>query len=168
MPSPTRTSRTAAPLAASALLALDGCWFASARSGAVIEHERVVQIVPGKTTRQELLRWFGPPLALLRRGATVTMPQAGVRPLGWREVQADTFFELFSGRPPAPDDLVYYYEAAEQTEFGVFMLVAGHTSRDVNESQLWILLDGGTGLVKDLVYRRSGDTPSPRPADDPR
>ena len=165
MRSATRVIRTEAPIAACALLALAGCWSATARSGAVIEHDRAVQIVPGKTTKQELLQWFGPPLALLRQGATVTVPQVGVRPVGWREVQADTFFELFSSRPhpPAPEDVIYYYAAAEQTELGVFLLVAGHSSREVHESQLWVLIDGGTGRVKDLVYRRDGDTASPGP-----
>ncbi len=169
MDDPARGFRTTGTLlAASALLALAGCWFGSARSGATIEHDRAVKIVPGKTTKQELLDWFGPPVALVRRGATVTMPQTGVRPVGWREVQADTFFELFASRhPPAPDDLIYYYVAAEQSEFGVFLLVAGQTSRNVNESQLWVLIDGATGKVKDFVYRKGGDSASPAAGKEP-
>ncbi len=165
MPSPKPKVRTEPLLAACALLALGGCWFASARSGGAIEHERAGRIVPGKTTKLELLQWFGPPVAVLHRGATVTLPPVGVKPQGWREVQADAFFELFSVRlPPAPDDVLYYYASAEQKEFGVFLLVAGHVSSDVDVSQLWILLDGARGVVKDVVFRQGGETLAPPPA----
>jgi hypothetical protein len=48
-------------LAAAGALALCGCFNIGVVTGTEIPADRVAQIVPGKTTKDEILRWFGAP-----------------------------------------------------------------------------------------------------------
>jgi len=155
-------------LAASTLIVAVACGFTTGRThtGTVIEQRRAVQIVPGTTTKGDLLDWFGPPLAVFRRGSLVTVPQGDARPVGWREVQADTFFELFSNRTsPEPDDVIYYYAATELVVSGMYVVLAGGNTSDQHETRLWVLIEGATGGVKDFIYRRDGKNVAPPSSD---
>ena len=51
----------ASSLAATGAFALCGCFNIGVVTGTEIPADRVAQIVPGKTTKDEILRWFGAP-----------------------------------------------------------------------------------------------------------
>jgi hypothetical protein len=53
--------RPTAALVAAASIALCGCFNIGVVTGTEIPADRVAQIVPGRTTKDEVLRWFGAP-----------------------------------------------------------------------------------------------------------
>ena len=142
-------TRAALPLiavAALAALCMCGCFVAreNVLADEALPGEHIRGIRRGATTRQEILERFGPPVAVARRGNPMVNP-------------AETSFELFStGRSLRDTEIVYYYDSSRLKATGVLIvpLVGGgyHKSETVVE-RLWLLIDDGTGIVEDYVFR---------------
>ncbi len=142
-----------------AALCLCGCFVTRERFQAdePLRGERIDGIRRGATTRQEILERFGPPAAVARRGTTMAYPPPGPAKRGRADVQSDAFFELFStGRALRDAEIVYYYDSSRVKATGVLIIPVvggGQYSHEVVVDRLWLLIDEGTGLVEDYVFR---------------
>lgn len=107
----------------------------------------VRRIELGKTTKRQILDWFGPPAAIARQGQ-------GGRIIPGLKVQADTFLEIFAARHTLNEsDIVYYYRNISLEMQGGAVVFAVHTSRSMQQQELWILIDDTTGTVRDHVTK---------------
>ncbi len=154
-----------------ALLSLcaGGCYFGERYLAQEPFNEQAMAGIKQRTiTRQEVLEWFGPPVAFARRGTVVTFPPPGMRNEGWEEIQSDTFFELFPSQPGNADDQViyYYYSSRLKTDGVVSILIAGGYTRRLVVDQLWLLINERTGRVEDFVLRTGKkETPTAAPVE---
>lgn len=156
-----RTANAAACLAAALLVvSLNGC-FVFGKQHQLTEPlplGSIAEIIrPGVTTKQDLLERFGPPVAIARQGTTMVYPPPRPGKMGGIEVDASAFFALFSGgREPGKRDIVYYYESSRVTGLGVVVfpiIGGGYISTRVAVKRLWVLLDDGTGIVKEYTVQ---------------
>ena len=142
------------------LLSLSGCCLIGGQylADEPIGKKRVERISPGQTSIREVLTRLGPPVAIARRGKTVIFPPPSSNRSGYREMNSDAFFELFStGRTLREEEVVYYYDASRKSSLGglVIMILinfGGQTDR-VKVERLWLLADEKTGLIEDYVFR---------------
>jgi len=138
------------------MLAGSGCGVVGTRYRieSPLQASEVKKISPGKTTRREVLDLFGPPAAIARRGQEiVTVPVPGIRKESSQQVQADTFFALFSAYAPNDSHVIYYYWRAEMRETHGVILGAMGTLGKLSVDKLWVLIDERTGVVVDYVFR---------------
>jgi hypothetical protein len=141
-------------------LLLAGCCMLSAkyRTDEAIGRESVLKIRCGETTLEDVVKQFGPPLVIARKGKNTiysTPRQATVR---FVERSSQPFLELFSkDRPVSDNEAVYYYRATkrDKTGFLLFLLLIniGETINEVQTEHLWLLVDEQTGVVEDVEYR---------------
>lgn len=147
-------------LATAALLALisSGCIFGSRyRTEAPFTETQIRKITPGTTTKQEILDWFGPPIAVARSGEVMKIPAPGPLKEGSQDVQADTFFELFSSKHSLTEQhIIYYYYDSEMKGTEVLVLFfAGIVKARVAENKLWLLIDDRTGMIVDYIFKKA-------------
>jgi hypothetical protein len=149
--------------AALLIFSLQGCLALPLMSGVPLPKKTVNQLQAGKTTKAELLKWFGPPLSIATKGGTLNVDHGAQFSIGsmpgvtsrYERVQADTFFELFATRHPITDrDRVYYYQYVVSYKYTVFLLVYFNETADTRWDRLWVLVDEQTDLVKDYVFRK--------------
>lgn len=129
---------------------LAGCLYASSSSKQeTFSKSAVKKIEPGRTTKEEILKWFGPPLAIAHKGD-------GDKIITVENVRADTFLELFSAKHPLTEsDVVYYYRNVETTSSGgVVVFVVTENNRSAT-SKLWVLINNRNGIVEDIYTSES-------------
>ncbi len=125
-------------------------------TGDPLPEKQVKQIVPGMTTKQQILDWFGPPLAVARKGAIMKIPSLGPKKTEYQDVQADSFLELFSSKYALTErHIVYYYPATDIKSSETLFVFLDTIDHKVVTDRLWILIDDGTGIVVDYVYRKA-------------
>lgn len=148
---------------------LDGCGCLIMGRTHVIEEpfaeSQVRAIHHGETTKKDILEWFGPPLAIARRGKDMKMPLPEEAGAGSEDVNADSFnkiFPLSSARVREPQ--LYYYNDSEYhwTEFYLVELFHGGQipippvpDKTLTVKRLWILIDGQSGNVVDHLMEVS-------------
>ena len=148
--------------AALPVLSLQGCVPApSFHSGLPLPQKTVDGLQAGKTTKAELLEWFGLPLSIAVKGETLTIPLgpewfgSGVRHARYEQVDADTFFELFSSKHSITDhDRIYYYHRTVSSKYAVVLAVYLNETVNTRSDRLWVLVDEETGLVEDFFFRK--------------
>ncbi len=143
------------------ILGLAGCYMGERYvAGEPFSEQALAGLEQGTMTRQDVLQWFGPPVAVARRGSTMTFPPAGIRNEGWQDIQSDTFFEHFPANAGSDNGrIIYYYRAPRVTMNGAFsILIAGGYTRRILADELWILIDERTGAVKAFVLRTGEKT----------
>src|SRR5439155_26591822 len=131
-------------------------------SGPPVPDEMIKKIERGKSTKAEILEWFGMPIAIGARGETLTRPRptvrtgekaSGVRPEGYVRTEADTLFELFSSRHNLTDThRIYYYYRAVSTNFAIVGPGPVFAKRSTSVRRLWVLISEDTGIVEDFVF----------------
>lgn len=139
-------------------LLLSGCYIPLwGSSGTPIETEQLNKIQPGKTTKNEVFEWIGPPIAVLASNEfyPIRMPPKGARSSIQSSIQSDTFFELFSSQHQFHEyHRVYYFHyvfSRGNIYAGVFVTV--QTSK-VKFDKLWLLVNEKTGIVEDYKFRK--------------
>ncbi len=161
-----RMKRLALLLVLALAAGLAGCGMLMERHRAdePLERTRAADIRTGLTTKKEVLAWFGPPLAVARKGTIMIIPPPRSTRDGWQEVSSDTFFELFSSRHAAMEDpIVYYYDSYRERGMGFqlfFNALGGITIRS-QVDRLWVLIDNRTGVVADYVFRDGKERAAP-------
>jgi hypothetical protein len=134
-----------------------GCFLVSGkyRLGETITEEMVKKIQPGKTVKQDILEWFGPPIAVARKGAWVKIPRLGTDRTGWDEIQSDSFLELFSSKHALTENhIIYYYHYGEDKATAGMFIFYAHGEGKLWISKLWVLIDETAGIVTDYLFRK--------------
>lgn len=152
-------------VSAAAALCLGGCLPSFAlRTGEPIGDNQVKTIVPGATSKSELLERFGAPAAIVARGEVVVTdaPSTWAAPSRAQTscaFEADTFFELFP-KVPGLDEYrrIYYFRHVVSRKMIVFMLLALHEGGGTTSNRLWVLVNEKSGIVEDFAFRKSGAT----------
>lgn len=157
---------------AAALPLLWGCMttplVAGNTTGALLPDDRLGALQPGRTTRSEVLDWFGPPLAFARDGAVAPAPEIALRWAGFELGPPPlSLFDKFPAGAVAGGDLVYYYRQDQDiasksaVALMIFIPPAGggvspwKHSFERRTDELWVLIDGVTGVVKAVVFKRT-------------
>lgn len=155
---------------AAALAFATGCFIPiphtvqSAGSGRRLRERDVQCVVPDRTTRAELLEWFGPPQVIARageRGDALVRPVApsggvadpAISGEGTQAERGDAWFEPFVVRRPIRDThRVYYWYCSTRGGFVGFLL-AGISHRSESTYEVWVLVDEETGLAQGAAFR---------------
>ena len=114
--------------------------------------DQVAKIERNRTTKRQVIEWFGPPRTIARKG------------------EPSDYFKMFSATQPISDDsTIYFYRnvsrTASETAGGVILVpvpgggVGGTLARSTSDEggQLWILFDERTGLVRDYIVRSASE-----------
>ncbi len=127
-------------------------------TGAKISTEQVKSIIPGKSTKSNLLNMFGAPVTIASRGETLNIPspcEAGF-PLklcrGSYRLKAETFFTLFPEM--AEDNIIYYYYHAVSYKYPIMLILYNRESGKTKTDRLWVLVNEMTGIVEDYAFKR--------------
>ena len=116
---------------------------------------QINKILPGKTTKQEILLWFGPPLSIARKGRVMKIPSADVQKRSSYELQSDIFFELFSAKHEITENHIIYYYTYSETKNTAVLITLYLTGRSkLVVDKLWILINTETGIVEDYIFRK--------------
>jgi len=144
-------------------LLLSGCMIPlSISSGTRIQTEQLNKIQPGKTTKNEVFEWIGPPIAVLASSEFYPVPMPFIfkeKPATTRHarsfIQSDTFFELFSSQHQFHEYhrvYYFYYAVSRWTNYsGVFVNVE---TTKTKFDKLWLLVNEKTGIVEDYKFRK--------------
>lgn len=137
-------------------------------TGALLPDDRLGALQPGRTTRSEVLDWFGPPLAFARDGAVAPAPEIALRWAGFELGPPPlSLFDKFPAGAVAGGDLVYYcrqdQDIASKSAVALMIFIppAGggvspwKHSFERRTDELWVLIDGVTGVVKAVVFKRT-------------
>ena len=120
-----------------------------------LHEDQIKMILPGKTTKQEILLWFGPPLAIAKKGKVMKIPPPAGGEECPNEVRSETFLELFSSKHELTGyHRVYYYHYAEAETEPVYFAYADRAEKKLVITKLWILINQQTGIVEDHIFSR--------------
>ena len=132
-------------------------------TGPDLSEDSVERIEPGRTTKHQLFEWFGLPMAIGENDELLHIPRptiysgssvGDIRRGGYDDINADTFFELFSSTRQLGDQhRVYYYYRAVSTSYVVIGGLAYYTSSHTQTRRLWVLVDEDRGIVDDYLFR---------------
>ncbi len=115
--------------------------------------EQVKQIRNYYTTKADILGWFGPPVAIARKGTVLKVPPPGPFKRGSREVPAEQFFKLFAESHVLTGDHVVYYYQDSSLHWADIVIVNGAfpTTPSMRVTKLWVLINKKTGIVEDAL-----------------
>lgn len=126
-----------------------GCIVRSVEYDFIFDEEEIERIHLGKTTKEEILDWFGPPNAMATKGKSFQFASSSAGSKA-ETITNEILFELFSKKHQlANHHSVYFYSTSRTSNLEI--ILASVTSPDMNK--LWVLVNQESGLVEDYVYR---------------
>lgn len=138
---------------------IPGCIWGSVQYDRTLGKEAIENIEPGKTTRNNILKWFGPPAILAKKEGAVLLPSLDPDTEKMREVDSKVFFKYFLGRHAISEQHVVYYYFNEGEDINGVSIPIGNTllslpftSTDLQFSELWVLVNRKTERVEDYVF----------------
>jgi len=165
----------AAGLSCLALLVISACAPAPPFTfGNKIQEPDYDTIVPGKTTRADVLKIFGMPMAIAERDEALNLRSGSI----WLNTgvvhgapyiqRADSFFELFRDNNEIKDHhRIYYYYYTYSYKTGIVALFYVHEKERLSQRHLWLLVNERTGIVEDAFFQYK-DSPGRRPLGVPK
>ncbi len=124
----------------------------------------LLTIVPGETTKKELLGLLGPPAAMTRKdmNSMIFDPQTGTTTL----LPPESFFEMFSlENGPGMEHVIYYYQSIKASQHGFFIYfffgIVPYGPAPIEkykprvDLELWVLIDNEKGIVIDYAYKQN-------------
>ena len=133
-----------------------GCAMTSTEYDFTFDKEEIERIHLGKTTKEEILDWFGPPNAMATKGKIFQFVSSSAGSKA-EPPNNEILFELFSGKHQLANHHSVYFYSTSGTSGGEVLNMRG-TSPDINK--LWVLVNQESGLVEDYVYRPHKDISS--------
>lgn len=140
-------------------LLIPGCIWGSVQHDRTLNKEMIQSIETGKTKRNNILEWFGPPGILAKKDGTVLIPSLETDPEKMRKVHSNIFFKYFLKAHSISKHHVVYYYFDEWEKINGLSIPIGNTlfslpltSTDLQFSELWVLLNSNTGQVEDYVF----------------
>lgn len=144
------------------LLPPQGCIWGSVQYDRTLGKDLVKKIEPGKTTRKNILKWFGPPEVLAKKDDMVSLPilENENKDVTIQEVDSMIFFDKFLGKHPISEHHVVYYYLNEGEDIngfaipipGLAFISVPATFGNLQFSELWVLVNNETGQVEDYVF----------------
>jgi hypothetical protein len=141
------------------IILLPGCIWGSVQHDRTLRKEVIKNIVPGETTRMNILEWFGPPAILAEKEGVVLLPTLDPNTGKMKQVDSIVFFKYFLERHAISDQHAVYYYFNEGEDINGVSIPIGNTllslplsSTDLQISELWVLVDRTTGQVEDYVF----------------
>jgi len=127
--------------------------------GKPIDEKMVKKIQKGKTTREEIIQWFGIPMAVAKKGETIKLSGAMATPMGGGEMQgaevsSDTYFVLFANHNITENHRIYLYIFTKTKGMGFSMPFISTMSGKTLKNTLIILMDESKGIVVDYKYEK--------------
>jgi len=133
-------------------------------SGEPIKEDKTKMIQPGKTTKEEIIQWFGIPSVIAKKGEKMSLPieMAGgmygigaAGEVGKQEVSSDTFFNLFSSKHKLIENHRIYYFTYTKNKGSTFnMPFFGYSGGRALTDKLLVLINEDTGIVEDYIFRK--------------
>ena len=143
------------------LFSAQGCVWGSVQYDRTLGRNIVKKITPGKTTRKNILKWFGPPEVLAKKGEMVSLPSLENGDVKIQEVDPTIFFEKFLGKHSISEHHVVYYYLNEGENIKGFAIPIplGFTYVNLPVTfgnlqfiELWVLVNRETEQVEDYVF----------------
>ena len=123
-----------------AVLALPGCILGRTRDGVPLDEERVAKIVPGQSTKKDVVDLLGAPMYVNDR-------------LGFRVLSPGGQLQAGSVASPLVDELVrspldhsYTYEYTDTKSASLYLLVVSFTNQETKRDRVTVFFDE-KGLV---------------------
>lgn len=131
-------------------------------SGEPIKEDKTKMIQPGKTTKEEIIQWFGIPTVIAKKDEKMSLPieMAGMMgvtggEVGKQEVSSDTFFNLFSSKHKLMENhRIYYYRYTKSSGTNFSMPFFGYSGGRALTDKLLVLINEDTGIVEDYIFRK--------------
>jgi hypothetical protein len=135
-------SRKGSVLAVLALAFLPGCIFSRVRDEVPLDQEKIQKIVPGQSTKKDVVELLGAPNyvndRLAFRVVSPRTPQAGY-------YAAPLVDELVR----SPLDHSYTYEYTDTKSFSLYLLVVSFTNQETKRDRVTVFVDG-KGVVSHM------------------
>ena len=154
-------------------MSLVGCFVSphSFTQGRPIADNKVEKIQKGRTTKDEIISWFGVPTTIIKKGdktkteltstaapsPTIALPyfMPGLQGTPTGEFSSEQLFSLFSSKNKIKDDDVIYYYAYTSTQGSSFgLLFFSTTDSHAVTDKLLILIDEEKGIVTDFILSK--------------
>lgn len=154
-------------------VSLAGCMIAphSFTQGRPIADNKVTLIQKGKTSKDEIIGWFGVPTTIIKKGdqarkestsVTASSPTSvlpyftpGVQGTPTGEVASEQLFSLFSSKNKIKESNVIYYYAYTITKgSSLGLLFINTTDSHAVTDKLLILIDEEKGVVEDFILSK--------------
>ncbi len=131
-------------------------------AGEPISEKTVERIQPGKTTKGEIIQWFGLPQSIekpiVEKEAAVEREEKVATGGAWLVGGGTTFqpsFELFSSKHKITKDHRIYVYTFTKTKGGTFVILFfGSTDSHSLSDKLLILVNEKTEIVEDYIFRK--------------
>lgn len=124
-----------------ALVALPGCILGRSRDESPIESGKVAKIVPGQSTKKDVVELLGAPVAAHERIGFRASPRGGGGPgvpgLPGADPGAGGLMESFS----SPLDHVYTYEYTDTKSASLYLLVVSFTNQETKHDRVTVFFD---------------------------
>ncbi len=142
------------------IILIPGCIWGSVQYDLTLKKGVIKNIELGKTTRLNILEWFGPPAILAEKEGIASLPSEGQDYEKMRQVDSIVFFKYFLERHTLSEQhVVYYYFNEWEKIGGVSIPIPGLalaslplTSGNLQSRELWVLVNRKTGRVEDYVF----------------
>jgi hypothetical protein len=139
---------------------IPGCIWGSVQYDLTLKKGVIKNIELGKTTRLNILEWFGPPAILAEKEGIASLLSEGQDYEKMRQVDSIVFFKYFLERHTLSEQhVVYYYFNEWEKIGGVSIPIPGLalaslplTSGNLQSRELWVLVNRKTGRVEDYVF----------------
>ncbi len=137
-------------------LFISGCYVQSYYKGEKsFKEEQISKIRPGETTKQEVLLWFGPPVAIAEKGRSLKIPSPYGNKEHPDEMRSEDFFKLFSAHHEfAEFHRIYYYHCGGTETAPVYIIYSDRGEKRTLVDQLWVLINIETGIVEDYIFKK--------------
>lgn len=142
------------------IILIPGCIWGTVQYDLTLKKGVIKNIALGKTTRLNILEWFGPPAILAEKEGIASLPSEGQDYEKMRQVDSIVFFKYFLERHTLSEQhVVYYYFNEWEKIGGVSIPIPGLalaslplTSGNLQSRELWVLVNRKTGRVEDYVF----------------
>jgi hypothetical protein len=142
------------------IILIPGCIWGTVQYDLTLKKGVIKNIELGKTTRLNILEWFGPPAILAEKEGIASLLSEGQDYEKMRQVDSIVFFKYFLERHTLSEQhVVYYYFNEWEKIGGVSIPIPGLalaslplTSGNLQSRELWVLVNRKTGRVEDYVF----------------
>lgn len=133
-----------------------GCFSKSVEYDFIFDEDEIERIHLGKTTKENILDWFGPPKAMATKGKKFQFASSSAGSKA-EPINNEILFELFSEKHQLTNHHSVYFYSTSGTSGAEMFLISFVYVQAPETNRLWVLVNQESGLVEDYVYRPRKD-----------